>query len=291
VKLGSVEVVGMITASTALQYCAPRSERKFECQLLCRRLHKLCSFSSFRPRQPKPSLHRAILEKQGLTGTTTSSSAEIGMARKDESAQCPQRSRACGQEDTSPSLPAVIGANLKSLRTQAGHSLERLAKLANVSRAMLSQIENGQSVPTILLLLKVANALGVPLGTLVSTTASRQITVLTRAKSKVLSSAGGRYTLRLLFPTEDAPRVEFYEAVIAPRHSELLDPQPSGTNENLVVVSGRVELIAGRDPPVLLSQGDAAYLQAADSPRTLRNPDSSEAVLHLVINRAGAVGR
>jgi transcriptional regulator with XRE-family HTH domain len=213
------------------------------------------------------------------------------MQTKDKAAARKRKLRSEDASDPSPPLPEVIGANLKTLRTRQGHSLERLAKLAKVSRAMLSQIENGQSVPTILLLLKVANALGVPLGTLVSAPASRQTTVLTRSKSKVLNFAGGRFSLRLLFPLEAAPRVEFYEAVIAAQHSELLDPQPGGTKENLIVVRGRVELTVGREPPVLLSEGDAAYLQAADSPRRLRNPDSSESVLHLVVNFAGAVGR
>jgi DNA-binding XRE family transcriptional regulator len=43
----------------------------------------------------------------------------------------------------------LIGERLKGLRSQAGLSLERLSKLAGVSRGMLSQIELGRSVPTI----------------------------------------------------------------------------------------------------------------------------------------------
>lgn len=201
-----------------------------------------------------------------------------------------RKSRSGDSSDLSVSLPEIIGSNLKSQRTHQGYSLERLAKAAGVSRAMLSQIENGQSVPTILLLLKVANALGVPLAALVSTPASRRTTVLARDKSKVLSASDGRYTLRPLHPADAATRVEFYEVALAGRHSELLDPQPVGTRENFVVVRGRVELAVGREPPVVLAEGDAVYLQAAEVPRSLRNPDASDAILHLVVNLTGTPG-
>ena len=43
----------------------------------------------------------------------------------------------------------VVGANLRRLRVRRGLSLEKLSKLSNVSRAMLGQIELGQSAPTI----------------------------------------------------------------------------------------------------------------------------------------------
>lgn len=58
-------------------------------------------------------------------------------------------------------LPLVVGANLHRVRTQRGPSLERLAKASCVSRAMLGQIENGHSVPTISVLWKITQALGV----------------------------------------------------------------------------------------------------------------------------------
>ena len=49
---------------------------------------------------------------------------------------------------TGDDAPAV-GANLRRLRIKRGLSLERLARHSGVSRAMLSQIELGQSAPTI----------------------------------------------------------------------------------------------------------------------------------------------
>ena len=58
-------------------------------------------------------------------------------------------------------LAPVVGANLRRLRTKRGLSLERLSQLSGVSRAMLGQIELGQSAPTINVLWKISRALEV----------------------------------------------------------------------------------------------------------------------------------
>ena len=54
------------------------------------------------------------------------------------------------------------------MRVKRGLSLERLAKASGVSRAMLCQIELGQSAPTINILWKIARALDVPFSALIS---------------------------------------------------------------------------------------------------------------------------
>ena len=59
----------------------------------------------------------------------------------------PGHSSAAANESTD--LAPVVGGNLRRLRTRRGLSLERLAQSSGVSRAMLGQIELGQSAPTI----------------------------------------------------------------------------------------------------------------------------------------------
>ena len=209
------------------------------------------------------------------------------MVQKDE----PQdRERTFAAERSSEgdvALSAVIGARVRNLRTRHRYSLERLANLAGVSRAMLSQIENGQSVPTIVLLNKVADALDVPLVTLVAAPNTRQTIVLKRSTSKVIASADGKFQLRPLFPGENELRAQFYEAIIAAQHSEELEARAGGTKETFVVVRGRIELTVGHDAPLLLDEGDVAFLEQVDRPRTLRNPEADHAVLHFVIDRLG----
>src|SRR3990172_11474554 len=64
-------------------------------------------------------------------------------------------------------LAPVVGANLRRLRVKRALSLEKLSRLSGVSRAMLGQIELGQSAPTINVLWKISTALGVPFSGLI----------------------------------------------------------------------------------------------------------------------------
>ena len=77
-----------------------------------------------------------------------------------------------------------VGANLERLRRQRGLSLERLAGLAGVSRAMLGQIETGESTPTIALLWKIARGLDVRFADLLGDDAGGDVQVL-HARSEV----------------------------------------------------------------------------------------------------------
>lgn len=179
------------------------------------------------------------------------------------------------------SLTAVVGANLRRLRIKRGLSLERLAQASGVSRGMLSQIELGQSAPTINLLWKVARALDVSFSTLTSEQGASQTAVLSRDRAKVLTSQDGSFQSRALFPYDEPRNVEFYELRLAPHGVERADPHRAGTTENLVVTSGRlILLIAGER--VLLSPGDAVLFQA-DVAHEYQNPGDVETIMYLVM--------
>src|SRR5262245_55357605 len=67
-----------------------------------------------------------------------------------------------GGDAMPPGLTSVVGENLRRLRKKKDLSLEALARVYGVSRAMLGQIELGQSAPTINVLWRIASALRVP---------------------------------------------------------------------------------------------------------------------------------
>ncbi|MFO1056592.1 MAG: XRE family transcriptional regulator [Dongiaceae bacterium] len=188
-----------------------------------------------------------------------------------------------------PELAIAVGRNLRRLRTKRGHSLERLAKLSGVSRAMLGQIETGKSVPTISLLWKVATALDVPFASLIASHEAPGTILLRRDRAKVLGSSDGRFTSRALFPFDGERKVEFYELRLAPRHIEESEPHAAGTTENLVVAAGRVEIVVGREAPHILGEGDAIVFEA-DVPHSYRNLGATEAALYLVMTYVEAVG-
>jgi len=190
--------------------------------------------------------------------------------------------------DASTDLAPIVGRNLRRLRTQRGLSLERLAKASGVSRAMLGQIELGQSAPTINVIWKIARALGIPFSALISTTAQTGTRLMRSHQSKRLSSHDGKFVSRALFPFDEPRRVEFYELRLAAHATEAADAHPPGTMENLVVTAGSVEIDRGEEHHVL-NAGDAILFEA-DVAHVYRNTSNVDAVMFLVMTYAETVG-
>ena len=182
-------------------------------------------------------------------------------------------------------LTPIVGANLRRLRVRRGLSLERMAKASGVSRAMLGQIELGQSTPTINVVWKIARALDVPFSTLITESSAPRAALVPCDRSKLLTSRDGTFTSRALFPFDQPRKVEFYELSLAARSTEHADPHPPGTIENLVVSSGQLELSVGKDRH-RLSTGDAILFEA-DVPHAYRNPGDSVTAMYLVMTYAG----
>lgn len=186
-----------------------------------------------------------------------------------------------------PDLSELVGANLRRIRARRGLSLERLAKVSGVSRAMLSQVELGQSVPSINVVWKVARALHVPFSALIGTEEPVASHVLKADRAKRLTSADGSFVSRALFPFEGPRRVEFYELTIEPRGVERAEPHQAGTRENLVVSSGQLHLGVG-DARYRLSTGDAILFDA-DTVHFYENPGDSLCRIYLVMTYANEV--
>jgi transcriptional regulator with XRE-family HTH domain len=191
------------------------------------------------------------------------------------------------EEVTSPpdipdgNLGAVVGANLRRLRRERGLSLDSLAKISGVSRAMLSQIEIGQSVPSINVVFKVARAFGLPFSALLVSTEVRRAHLMPARTAKTLRSASGEFSSRALFPFSPKRKTEFYELRLLAGGVEHADAHAPGTMENLIVVRGEVEITTSSGQ-YLLPAGDALLFQA-DEPHKYRNLTNEEALIYLVM--------
>jgi transcriptional regulator with XRE-family HTH domain len=202
-----------------------------------------------------------------------------------EAPSAPAQESAAG---ASRDLTPVVGANLRRLRGQRGLSLERLSQLSGVSRAMLGQIELGQSAPTINVLWKISSALGVPFSALISARGTSGPHVLRAEHAKLLRSHDGTFSSRALFPFDEPRRVEFYELRLQSGGVERADAHNPGTTENLVVAKGSVEIeVSGRREE--LEAGDAIVFEA-DLPHVYRNRADGETVMYLVMTYADTVG-
>jgi transcriptional regulator with XRE-family HTH domain len=184
-------------------------------------------------------------------------------------------------------LTPIVGANLRRLRVKRGLSLERMAKASGVSRAMLGQIELGQSTPTINVVWKIARALDVSFSTLITETSASRASLVRRDGAKLLTSQDGSFTSRALFPFDQPRNVEFYELNLAPNSIERADPHPAGTTENLVITSGTLELTVDKARHEL-STGDAIFFEA-DVPHSYRNPTAQPLTMYLVMSYANRV--
>jgi transcriptional regulator with XRE-family HTH domain len=190
--------------------------------------------------------------------------------------------------DVDADLTHIVGANLNRLRGQRGLSFEKLAQLSGVSRAMLGQIELGQSAPTINVLWKIARGLGVTFSALISADSAPGPVVMRSSDAKLLTSSDLRFSSRALFPVDRSRRVEFYELRLATGGAEHADAHAPGTTENLVVAVGSVEIELGDDRHVL-NVGDSIFF-TADNPHVYRNRGKSGAVMYLVMTYADNVG-
>ena len=131
-------------------------------------------------------------------------------------------------------LNEIIAENLKRLRTERGLSLGRLAELSGVSKVMLSQVEKGESSPTINTLWKIATGLQVPYTQLIDIQATKPFFV-PKAESALVDDGKG-YRVYHYNRAEGSRDFEFF-------NSELDTESVLVTAGELVLVLEKVEYI------------------------------------------------
>ncbi len=129
-----------------------------------------------------------------------------------------------------------VAERLRRLRSTSGLSMEELAARAGVSRAMLSQIETLKTNPTIAILWRIAQGLGVPFSELLGADGSRPIRVARASEARILFSADESFRSRPLLSNVPGHRVELYELRLKPKATEDAEPHPPGSIEQIYVI-------------------------------------------------------
>jgi len=181
------------------------------------------------------------------------------------------------------SAPPEVGATLQRLRLARGLTLEDLSRIAGVSKSMLSQIEREKANPTIAITWRLANALGVQIGELLSSDApaTELIRLMDAHETPTLPGAHAGYALRILGPMDLAGKYEWYELTLAPGGELASQAHDPGTHEHLSVVTGAVEVEVGTEKKKVKHGGTARY--PADLNHTIRNLGKTEAKALLVV--------
>lgn len=167
-------------------------------------------------------------------------------------------------------LPQLIGERVRAERQARSWTLDQLAEASEVSRRMLINIEHGAANPSIGILLKISDALGVGLAALVETARPTTLQVTPSGTGPVLwtSAVGGSAVL--VASTEPPQVVELWDWTLGAGDRYAHDGHAAGTRELLHVLQGEVAVAVGEQHAVLQT-GDAVSF-ASDVPHAYANP-------------------
>lgn len=176
-----------------------------------------------------------------------------------------------------------LPARLKEARRDKGLSLEAVANLSGVSRSMVSQIERGESSPTISTLWNLTRALQVDFaGLLEETDPASQIEILRKSEVPSIDNMGRNCRIRILSPPEEAGGHEVYDIGFEADGALKSQPHTRGAREQLTVLEGSVRVTSGTAASDL-HQGDTARY-AADVTHSITT--ESPARVFLIVKNA-----
>jgi len=180
--------------------------------------------------------------------------------------------------------PHYLPAALRTLRRAMGWSLDRAAQETGVSKAMLGQIERGESSPTIATLWKIASGFHVSLSRFLGPVPDGGEAGTVFRQASVLRHQPGTDGMLVapLFPYEPRYGYELFELTLPPGYMRDSEAHEPGVTETVIVLAGSMEVMVDEvwKP---LSVGDAVRFPA-DRPHGYRNRGAVQAVFHNLIH-------
>ena len=151
-------------------------------------------------------------------------------------------------------LVQIISENLKNYRETRNLSLDKLSQATGVSKSMLSQIERGNTNPSISTLLKIANGLKVSFTALLKEQKPGLSIVENTQREPVLAD-GKKYRLYPLFPFESGKRFEIYYVEIDPGAHLVSEGHLDHVSEYIFVQQGELQIgVENHESPVRTDQ-------------------------------------
>lgn len=157
-------------------------------------------------------------------------------------------------------IVGAIGPKVRQLRQQLGLSLQQLANRAHVSAAAIHKVERNDMVPTITTLLKLAAALGRPIGHFVDA-APNQVQVAAHtpaAERPMLPAPAAGVELASIGGPRERFRAAGVIATLTPGSQSGAEFTPRPGEELLLVLDGTVTVEVA-DERYTLRRGDALH--------------------------------
>ncbi|RBP68091.1 XRE family transcriptional regulator [Brevibacterium sanguinis] len=180
-----------------------------------------------------------------------------------------------------------IGRRVRNERNRQQLTLVELSEASDTSRSMLSAIERGDRAPTVLVLDRIANALGVSVSRLMTRETHSRVSILRRNEQKIiadrmdlLSEPG--YHRRITSPVIEGVEFEMGRLEMnAFVDAGVFSPHQPGWAEYVAVEEGSLEIDVDGEP-YRLEAGDAIHF-AADCDHAYRNPGATTCVAYIAM--------
>lgn len=188
-------------------------------------------------------------------------------------------------DESTAAMAQAIGRRIRDGRQARHWTLDQLAVASGVSRRMVVNVEQGEANPSVGTLLRISDALGIGLPTLVEPPAPGPVKVARQGSGATLwtSDAGGRGVL--VAGTNPPDVVELWDWTLGPGDHLESEAHTPGTKELIQVQDGTITVtVAGQ--AVALDAGDAISFPG-DAPHGYANPGSTPARFSLAVFEPG----
>ncbi|MER5962272.1 XRE family transcriptional regulator [Streptomyces sp. NPDC002057] len=179
-------------------------------------------------------------------------------------------------------LTQSLARNLKRWRKERSLTLDALAARAGVSRGMIIQIEQARTNPSVGTTVKLADALGVSITTLLDYEQGPQVRLVPPDQAvRMWSTSTGSHTT-LLVGTEARGPLELWSWTLMPGDGSASDPHPEGTVELLNVTAGVLTLVVDGEEHVLPAGTSAVF--EANTAHAYRNDGTEPAEMTMAVS-------
>jgi XRE family transcriptional regulator, regulator of sulfur utilization len=194
--------------------------------------------------------------------------------------------RSANRDEAAAFEAPLVGARVKALREGSGLSLRDLAERSGVSAPMLSQVERGETSPTLTVAARIAAGLELTLSQLLRLDEGGTVTIVRAGRRRRGGSARRGHTFEVLTAAQPGQRAELSRHTLAPGAATGAPDDPPmhepGSRETALLESGSVVLVCDGERHEL-AEGDCVTFDA-DLPHHFENPGSERAVLLAVLS-------
>ena len=178
--------------------------------------------------------------------------------------------------DPSTNLRAV----LKRIRFERELTLEETSNLTGVSKAMLGQIERGESNPTISILWKISSGLKISFSELLNSDTNKFSPVLFEDLNPIYES-DNKMILYDVFPFDPISGFEYFYIKLLPGAKHVSTPHMNSSDEYIVVTKGTLLLTVDDKTFELIAPSALRF--KAEKNHSYSNPYEEEVIFQNIV--------